>query len=66
MQSFDIESLLETAASLRRIARTLVDRKIAAKLNAIAADLEVAALANDSRECLGETVPNKSELCPRN
>ena len=66
MQSFDAEALLETAANLRRISRTLVDKTIAAKLNAIAADLEIAALAGESGERCGETMPHESELDPRN
>jgi len=64
MQSFDIESLLETTANLRRIARTLVDKKIAAKLNTIVADLEIAALAKEPRELCGETASNNGELGP--
>jgi hypothetical protein len=65
MQSFGADPLLETAAGLRRITQTLVDKTIAAKLNAIAADPEIAAPVGQSRERCGETMPHESEVDPR-
>ena len=48
--------LFEVAADLRRISRTIADRKLAMKLNEIATDLEVAAVADKRNEEWRETL----------
>ena len=50
MEKMQSQVLFGIAADLRRISRTITDRKLAMKLNEIATDIEVSALVDERNE----------------